>query len=270
MTFAPVNSDHSVTSASFNLVLSEGVPTSFLNDLKRDASAWTQHLPAMKEPKGFLVHLTEDGPTTVEHVGLEFAFLRPDGRAAWAFRILNNTIMVECGRYTRWESVFSQVTQHLAPFLDRWQDKWPQARLNQVQVVMRDSYLWFGDRATYDLGQLLVPGDFTAPRIFDVGPVWHCNTAWFEADDGGDTLNALNLSSVHSDELCQARDAAAHVQISHALDFRRHEGLPISAETRANFDEQFANVCRGMHARNKELLSQILVEDMAHKIGLMK
>lgn len=270
MTFAPANSDHSVTSANFNLVLSEAVPRTLLDEIKSDHSAWTQHLPAMKELKGFLIHINDDGPTTVEHVGLEFAFLRPDGRAAWAFRILENTIMVECGRYTRWESVFAQVFQYMAPFFDRWQAGWPEGRLKQVQVVMRDSYLWLGERNKYDLSQLLGPSDFTARRIFGVGPVWHCNTAWFDTLDDGDMLNTLNISSVHSDELCQARDAAAHVQISHALDFRRHEGLPISIDSRANFDEQFANVCKGMHARNKELLSQILVEDMARKIGLEK
>nr|WP_295888663.1 hypothetical protein [uncultured Devosia sp.] len=256
-----------MTNALFQLVFSQPFHDKVLELVRENAGKWTAHLPAHKTPRGFDLQIDENGHSTHETQGIEFAFLRPDGRPAWAFRVLGNTVMVECSRYTRWRSVFGQAQQHIQAFVDLVADWCPEHHLVQTILVMRDDFVWFGDRSEYALAEILRPTEFVAAKCFDAGAVWHSNAAWFDSDVESDTLTTLAVMSAHSDDICESKNADAHINVTHAQDFRPKAPMTISA-LKQSFGPAFTSVLETMHARNKELLRKILVAETAQQIGL--
>ncbi|MGV8864984.1 MAG: TIGR04255 family protein [Pseudomonas sp.] len=269
MGFQPVNTDHSVTSALFQIVFTSSLPNSLIETMRSKSELWIHDLPAQNSPKAVNFTVDPDGSSVQESTGIEFAFLRPDGRPAWAFRAFHNVVMVECTRYTRWRSVMTQAKKYIRSFLDVANVSWPEGQVAQIVLAMSDDFMWHGSRDDFDLQQLMRPSSVMAQKSFASGSVWHSNAGWFDKSENYDTLQALNVVSLHSDDLCRLKSADARVNILHVQDcrFRNPVPVPIFADTS---DDKFANVLEEMHVRNKELLREILIPDTATQIGLVQ
>lgn len=267
MAFKPVNSDHSVTSATFQLQFAAPLSNAVLDGIRASGHLWQQHLPAVSSPKNFHVELDASGPRMSGTNGVEFAFLRPDGTPAWAMRVFGNMAVVECSRYTRWANVFAQAKDHLRAFVTVAAGIDPEPTVVETGLTMADDFLWFGDRSDYALEKLLAHGPLVADQCFLSGPVWHSNVGWFEknAKDNADTLQLLNVIGLHSDDLCILKRADARVAIQHVQNYRQ----PLKLDSLSNsFEDIFTSVFEQMHVRNKSLLQEILAPEVAREIGL--
>jgi len=272
MPFRPINSDHSVSAASFQLQFATMIPANVVAAVKANADLWQKHLPAVSLGQVMQFQVAPDGigaSAVRPGEGIEFSFMRPDGTPAWVMRVQGNAVAVECSRYTRWHSVFAQASGYLRDFLRVAADVDPSLGVTNIVLVVVDDFLWFGesDRKDYDLRKLLAPGPRLAEIAFSVGAVFHSNIGWFEADEqfGGDVLQILNVASSHSDPLCVANNAQAHINIQQVQDYRRPWTI---GQLSSEFDTTFTGLFEKMHIRNKSVLQEILVTDAAKEIGL--
>ncbi|HVY52470.1 MAG TPA: hypothetical protein VHA07_13030, partial [Devosia sp.] len=148
MAFKPINSDHSVSAASFQLQFQGGIPADVISAVREHASLWQKTLPAMNFPQVLQVQLGPGatGPTAGELLagGVEFSFMRPDGTPAWIMRVDGGAVVVECSRYTRWHSVFAQATGYFRDFLRVASGVKPDLTVAKHVLVVIDDFLWYG------------------------------------------------------------------------------------------------------------------------------
>jgi hypothetical protein len=104
------------------------------------------------------------------------------------------------------------------------------------------------------------------PHTFDAGPIWHCNSGWFDntIGQGSDrVLHNLNVSS-------QPVDLSSAVIVDHHatvhLESPRQSTLALWAPPCEELG--FMQALDILHEQNKEILRNVLIPEMLSRIGL--
>ena len=234
--------------------------------LKRELPLSTTHhgLPPIQfEPTaGGLSVAATGGAARV--AGFELKKLKGDGNPARVLRLLNDMLSVNILEYKDWPTTSSDslhYIQQVLPSIDLSENP-----VAAVSLRYLDRYTFNGAAGEPRAELLLRKGtSHIAARCFDVGPLWHSNSGWFEPLDRGDRiLNQLNAgSSEHSGVSAISIDHNAICQFQTPR--RTMESLFGRASAAGmNIGDSLAL----MHAKNKALLKDILQPEMAERIGL--
>ena len=196
--------------------------------------------------------------------GFEFARIQANARPARVVRFFDNTLTVNFLDYESWMTTRKDSLDYFKTILSALAlEENPAASFNLRYI---DRYTFDGP-AQSSRADLLMQrnNDYLSARCFGAGPYWHCNTGWFERLDGKDWV--LNQLEVGSGEV----DQAPTVTINHngicQLDTVRQSVDSIfdpPSETGAGIESALDY----MHGRNKEVLRNMLLEDVAQRIGL--
>ena len=267
--FTPASTDHAVTAASFQVILSASMPPSLITRLQASHDQFQTELPALNVGKTVTIEITPQGPVINELPGTAFSFLRPDGTPAWSLRVSGNEIAVDCNRYTRWAAVSEQANALIRRVFELF-IAWGHGDLEVagVALTVRDDFYWHDELEAYDLKRLLMSSDVLVERSFVTGPVWHSHAAWFEDRNAGvSTLVHLNVDGVEVDPSPNNRGAHAQVAITNFQNVRYNQPMQITWHG-ANFNDTVVSGMENMHIRNKSLLKKLLIPTVASSIGL--
>lgn len=200
--------------------------------------------------------------------GFEFARIQANARPARVVRFFDNTLTVNFLDYESWMTTRKDRLDYVKTVLSSLVlDENPVVNFNLRYI---DRYTFDGpvdERDRNPHAGLLMKGnnDYLSVRCFESGPYWHCNTGWFEHLDGGDRV--LNQLEVGSSEV----DRAPIVTIDHnsicQLNSFRHSVDSIF-DPPSEADVGIESALDYMHGRNKEVLRNMLLEDVAQRIGL--
>lgn len=273
--FAPINSDHAVARVTFRICFSRPFSRHDIEAIAGGHEAWKSDFPAMRQAKGFTFGPSSDGSAQLSQTpGVEFAYLRPDGSQAWLMAAINNELVIECSRYTRWEKIWSVASRNLRSVLNLIPTHASggvdgQRKVISAGLAFQDIFFWKGDFAEYSLEALLRPNSMIADTCFSRGPVWHSHVGWFESiDELRTVLVTLNVTGAHNIEPAVSRGAPAQVEIANEQELRFVDGGPILSDFAADDFTQLTGAMEHMHSRNKELLEEILIDTMSKSIGL--
>jgi hypothetical protein len=262
MDFDPVSGEHAVQSAVFTILLDGPAQPSAIAAV-RSSKELVAELPAIQTPQVF--NLQIGGPQaslgSVRDAGIQLSHLRPDGRPAWALRLMHNELVVECSRYTRWERVWSTALKYLSLVLNilRAQPD-PTQKVLVVGHAIADAFR--AKREPCDLRTLLKSGPLLPERVFESGPTWHSHIGWFDSSDAfqlkSPVLTQLNVDATRTPE------KVLQVQISHNEELRC--SAPVAIPTVL---QGLDGIMRNLHISNKAVLTELLTKEMAARIALI-
>lgn len=230
-------------------------------------------LPRVAEGHGvaFQVDITDPAvpamPQTMPSgvVGFRLARVKGDGQIARVLQLENNLLSVSFMDYESWETTGEDALKYLRSVLISL----PLEQNPVVALSLRfiDRYTYSGDPGDARADKLFVRGNpYITPHTFGAGPMWHCNTGWFDDTAHDDrVLHNLNVTS-------SLVDLSSTVRIDHQA--TRHLEAP--RHTLATVFEPPAGATglvealESLHDRNKNILRQALRPEMLARIGMTK
>lgn len=254
--FAPINEDHSIERVSFAVAFKSAFSAQSILAIQSGHDAWRSGLPATGS-----VEQTLNSPAgTINVPGVQFAFLRPNGEPTWSMEISKNEIRIDCSLYTRWDKVWASALEYLTQVLSQVPSS-PAGnnKLLAVELEVKDAFVANG---RYNPSEFFNNTDFIAPTLLKNGPLWHCNTGWFD-QDGLRTLQNVNLTGT----VVNAAEDQYLISIEH-----KQVRYPESGDSiQSLLESQLAIINQQMielHKKNKSLLIQLLSDGLRRTIGL--
>ena len=210
-------------------------------------------------PGGFSA---EPGP--VRLAGFECSKIRADTKPARVLRFLDDMLTVNFLEYQDWQTTLQCSLKYIGIVLAS-----VPLETNPVQAFSLryiDRYTFNGPPHKSSTRKLFRDGTaYIVPRCFSVGPLWHCNSGWFEErDEGNRILNQLNVSSTMVDSVATSTvDHNAVWQLRVPRQTTESLFGPSSGEKTS---------CKGaltlLHEHNVQILRDMLLPDMLKKIGM--
>ncbi|MBX5181677.1 TIGR04255 family protein [Rhizobium sp. NZLR5] len=252
--FRPLNEDHAVAGVKFAVVLNQVLHPQAVSAAENAHGIWQEGLPAASASDVGV----DVGGRQLKAPGVLFAFLRPDGTANWSMQIGGNKIEVECNLYSRWDRVWMTAGGYLSAALAVVSQAQENLSLMMTELTVRDVFV--AQNRPYQLSQLIKVGEYLPRRVLSDGPLWHCNTGWFDDAQAGTNSHLHNLN-------CDAAPANSEVAITmmHFQQKRIQEPLSVRELSSKNF---LGSEMKVLHDKNKTLLREVLTQEMLDRIGL--
>lgn len=204
-------------------------------------------------------------PPVPDHlVGFEFTKIRGDSRPARSLRLVNNSLEVSISDYERWEITLNDTIGYIRTTLALLPLDANPIMAADLQFI--DRFAFNGTLDDVDASLLFQQGgDYIAKRCFTSGPLWHCHTGWFDMHPNGRILNHLNIGSAFV-------DSSPTVTIDHNAVFQLNSPRQSIDALLQPIEENIGlrDILNWLHGRNKQILSELLTQEMQDKIGLQK
>ena len=233
----------------------------------------SEELPRVAEGRGGALEIDVTDPASPallqtrpsELVGFRLASVQGNGLPARFLQLADNILSVSIMNYELWASAKGDALRYLRSVLISL----PMEQNPVVAFSLRfvDRYTYSGDPDNAQADKLFVRGNpYISPHTFDAGPVWHCNTGWFDDTARDDrVLHNLNVTSSLVD--LSSTVIVDHHAIRH-LEAPRHS-LTTLFEPPAGATG-LVEALESLHDRNKSILRRVLRPEMLARIGMTK
>jgi uncharacterized protein (TIGR04255 family) len=262
-TFYPVNDDHAIERVVFAVSFDRAFEEDDIALLRKNHHLWADELPAVREPSSFKIHADTDQKLhALSAPTLEFAVLRPDGTAIWSLRFIGPEAVVECTRYTRWEKIWGAAHKHFNRVITCLSQA-PARNVTKVGLVVQDAFVT--NSGIGETSDVLMQSDLLPAFIFSAGPEWHVHAGRFiPCEENGRMLSNLNVDAVVLKQ-GDGADLRRRISVLHVLTADRDEEV---ASGSVSIDAWLTDRMEQFHARNKEILAQLLEPGLIARIGL--
>ncbi len=190
----------------------------------------------------------------------------PDGSLESELRVELGSMSFRTTRYSRWATIWGSAHRYFGTFLNAYFSGG--AQLASVSLNFVDKFVWHGEIDNCDASKLLRNScDYVTPQIFNRRDLWHSHTGAFERFDQ-QTKRLININFDCLDEISGIHPRRVISMTTVWTDMFGQPGFePV---TLINSDAlEFLSVhMASLHALNKEILSNSIVESMAQKIAL--
>lgn len=255
MGFRPLNEDHAIQSVKFSVLLTGGIAHGSILTIEQNHNRWRDNLPARTIAD---VEIESNGRTG-KAPGVIFAFVRPDGSPSWSLSVAANRIDIECNLYSRWERVWHSAKEYFVKILEILSTCQAELEIAGIELTVKDVFVV--DRNAYSLDHLLNHSSRLPSYIFSAGQAWHANCGWFQDEEPPNrTLHHLNCDTAADQDL-------TFVNISH---YQQRSLMPSQKKSDEKPDKSalLDRYMRELHLSNKQLLSDLLADQMAERINL--
>ena len=190
----------------------------------------------------------------------------------WELVIANNEIRLACTRYLNWtstwefaEEVFSTLLEALAKRRSDANQSEPELQIAIVGLRFEDRFI--SEKAPHDFGTLFEKDTKYLPTIAsDWDEVWNVHTGWFSEDKSSEALNSLQIAaSLEGD----GDENSLIVVLNHMAQARlKVDGRPQIVEYSTDTLARAFSTIKDLHAKNKQLISDLLNKETLISIGL--
>jgi uncharacterized protein (TIGR04255 family) len=187
-----------------------------------------------------------------------FQSFKRDGNLEWQLQANDDWVAVNCLSYSRWDAIYKQARSFLEFGFHALGNSRPDVTNVALQFI--DTFVWEAPTEDYEIDQLINRDSGYFPNRFQPdGPSWHFHEGQFEqfADSGARLLNRTHIDAI-------VRDGRPEVRVDTTL--RLDVAKPV-LETGSNLEDAL-NSFEGLHARNKEILSQVISTAMQERVSL--
>ncbi|TBB25194.1 hypothetical protein ELH51_27320 [Rhizobium ruizarguesonis] len=252
--FQPINDDHAIELVKFGFIFLNPISPQSIAAFEANHDLWRESLPAR-----VTLEIDMDlGGRQFKAPAAQFAFMKPDGVPAWSMLAGANKIEIECAVYSRWDRVWATCQDLFAKALEVLSVTQPQTALSVLELTTKDVFLTEGQ---YDLPELFSPGKLIPEFLFKAGRLWHSHVGWFQdPEESPRHLHNLNIDA-------NMIGTGTAVSLSHFQQKNMPENLTC-AEMKTGGLVSLSSAMRALHDENKRIVTEILVPEMADRIGL--
>lgn len=259
----PVGGANAIEAAAFVLLLSRELTQSEAQGLTQLQGALADDLPFFQTTSGLQIHVEGDQVKTSPTLNLGGVLLQRfarDGKPEWTLKAQGNSIVVNCLRYERWNTVWPSACKFIratVAHLGRPSDGLGvQAFIHQVV----DRFQHLEGVPKYQLHDVFRKDCvYLTPWVRQVGHLWHVHQGWF--DDSGDSavrwLNTLNLGT-------SLNPGMLTTNIDHTVQCQYTKPVTLDLKSGVDLDKVFVR----LHERNKDVMKKLLTDNMLAKINL--
>lgn len=262
--FRPINDDHAIEVVKFALRVNQFLTPAQLQSVEQSSERWLEILPAHATAEADFSALGRN----IKLPALQYAYLQPDGTPLWSLQIGGQHLIVECSVYSRWERIWqvaSELLKDALIALNSDQSRSKNLGVSSVDLTVRDVFaVDCKSPERYDLTKLFKENQYLPKVAYSKSNAWHTNIGWFEEelpDPLVQTLHHLNFDA-------NAQADQTKVGISHFQ--TRNTGIDIPIyEACGETWNALESVMNQLHANNKQVVRELLQDDVLKQIGLM-
>ena len=272
--YLPFRERHSIQEAQISILFLGAFDQRSIEEARGGAQAeLSGELPRVAEGRGGQLDIDITEPTSPallqtmpsELVGFRLSSVQGNGLPARVLQLADNVLSVSIMDYEAWAPAKEDALRYLRSVLISLPMEQNPVAAFSLRFI--DRYTYSGDPDDARADKLFAQGNtYITPHTFDAGPIWHCNTGWFDNTEQGDrVLHNLNVTS-------SLVDLSSTVTIEHHS--TRHLGA--LRHTLATLFEPPAGATglvealEILHDRNKGILSQALRTEMLARIGMTR
>lgn len=205
-------------------------------------------------------------------VGIHLQRIKPDGGVEWMLRTTENVIGVHCLEYSTWKEVWERARKYFLTTLKQIEGE--SNFISSVGLKYVDRFLYEGVENKYDPSLLFNRDtDLIVKKAFSTSPLWHCHIGWFEESPtffDCKLLNQLKIDSAYANISGQKRSLItiehdAIVQIEDNVNNGKLSYLTDRSGDECNYLDK---LMEKLHTSNKDVLKNLLAEQMARQISL--
>lgn len=195
-------------------------------------------------------------PADGNPIGLTYVRMTANGQPEWQVSIDSNRVIIVCGSYTRWLPVFQSVTQFFALFLGAINER----IIASAALQYTDWFEVFPGEGNSIASAIFDPdNDYLNKVVKSALEPWHTHLGWFETrQDSPRILVNLNINTVPAANLGFWRVSLTHMQ---KVNFTKQVNL-------SDFSQVVKPLFENLHHLNKEMLNQILNDEVCNMISL--
>ena len=271
--YLPYSDKHSIQEAVVAVHFRAGFDPQSLDAAYRAAqSEWAaefprvnliQQPPDIKIGEGGASFILQESGSRHGIAGFEFSRVKADASPARVVRLIGNILTIHFLDYNDWKTTLRASMKYIRAVLSHL--SFHDSPIMACSLKYIDRYTFDGPLQDCSAEMLLQRGsDYLATRCFDGGPVWHCNSGWFESLGDGDdrVLNQLNVASTQVDQVPTV--TIDHNAICHLKTPRQTMDSLFSDRVGPGMED----ILRKMHDENVSILKALLVSEMLERIGL--
>ena len=263
MSFEPRYEKHAIDQIAVAIGFARSFQENEMNNFEKNHDLWREELPRF-EPERVISF--SFGPEPVEPrvppSARVFQAYRRDGRISWRLGARENTILVNCLEYTRWDEVWRKAKSFVQRALPYFSED------NQIisfQLQYIDLFRWHGVPDEIDFQELLrSPSKYVPDMAWDKGAIWHLHLGWFIPIQN--PVSGRLLERTHLDAVFAEGDATTKIDSVLRLDLTESVHKP--DQVLDGPEPVVDRVYDYLHLRHKEIFGEFLSEQMCKRIGL--
>jgi uncharacterized protein (TIGR04255 family) len=267
--FDPIHEAHAIEQAAFIVQFDRPLNDTVFKDVKEATKQFENELPGKVEIQGvsFAMGMTSASTYPATSEGTLLRLVLPDGTIHSELRVERSMLTFLTTRYTGWNLVFKQVCNYFNVLLPHY---FPNAALIGASLNYVDKFVWNGPLENCN-PKLLIREDskYLCNHIFETKELWHSHTGVFSHTDEF-SRRLLNINVNYLDELNpEEQKRVIIITTSIADQFNQQNYKPLDNSNSESSLEMIKCHMQEMHNFNKEVLGQIITQQMCERIALI-
>ena len=271
--FEPLHEGHAIEQMTLTIQMDRPIDTASISAVRK-ALGNLPELPRRQDLREVTLALGASVPSPhpsqiTSTSGVSFAKINEDGTVETELRLERSGISYHTTHYTSWQIIWPRAFGHIKTVLPLYLSK---VSLSGLALVYIDKFVWNGPGLEdADPTQMLRQGSpFLPPHIFKRKDLWHSHTGAFERIDS----TTKRLINVNLDFVDQPKDDRTDrtIVITTVLndllnqpDYGRLENQPSLPDF---WIRQIDDRLNRLHDDSKNVLAEIISENMSHRIAL--
>lgn len=258
----PISGKHAIEVAVFVVAFERPFSETTLSGLMGLQEALRTNYPTFSPINALAVHVQGDRVETSRDkiAGVMLQNLKEDGRPLWSLRVNENTIVLSCFDYEKWETTSKKALADLCNAAIAVVDEKNPLAAIAFQVIDRWSGPTCGD--AYDIKQVFnTRSPYLTKQATLSGCLWHVHQGWFEpapAKHSGKILNVLNLSTNET-------PTGILTTVDHMARMHFSPSIPAEKSAERKFLSEIFNL---LHDKNKNIIKELINSTQRKAIGL--
>lgn len=263
----PINESHAIQSVVFALEWQGQLSDHALAEIQKLAPALKSHFPvnAVQTMRTINLNTTPDSALPAQQLGEEqvggvtFQRIGKFGTVVSQLNVSRNNCIIVLSEYERWKPTLEAVMRYfkiVLPVILK------EKSISIIVLQYSDVFTWKDDAKNLNLREVFTDNSpYLAPNVFEQQGLWHCHHGYIVeslADVDGKCLDNINVSIADNQN-----DREIHISTTHQ--FTLNNPLRMATKDYLQSIEKVQNV---LHIHNKDILSQLLTQEVCAKIKL--
>ncbi len=219
-------------------------------------------LPRFQEAEQVVVQVSGPSQNSQKPTrsGVMFDSIKENGEVNWAVVPSGLNLVIQCNDYSRWDEVWGKAKEYiykLSPALK-------ECTVKRVGLEYMDKFFILDKEMGWADKLFKKESDFIARNIFKIDDLWHSHHGFFEKNSNNEqTLTRINIDHVSdSQNKDNLEEFCVEIRTHHSTSINTVPLKEICA-TNALEEEMLSH-----HQKNKDVLKNLLIEDVLKEIGL--
>jgi len=268
--FEPIHAAHAIEQVVFVLQFDEPLSEEIFAQVQARAKQFETEsdMPRLIRRAGISISFSPAGQSAQppqQKPGFMLRRMRADGSIEKELRVEPDSIAFMTSLYTRWDAIWVQAKNYfkqLAPLYAA------NSRLVGIGLNYVDKFIWTGDKAECRASALLrADSKYLCPHIFEAQDFWHSHMgAFIRTDEETKRLLNVNVDHLEENRADEMRRVVSVITVlTDMLNQQDYTPVEVSAE---NIDQFLDRHAKGLHLFGKEVLGNIINDEMSKRIAL--